>query len=119
MALPDAVVLPNSADEVVAVLRLCCKHGVPFTPRGAGTSLAGGTIPLQGGVLIGLTRMNRILAIDHADRVAEVEPGVVNIWLTNRLQGSGLQHRTACQPEVKGGRMQHRYPGLRCRSALS
>ena len=87
---PDAVVFPTSRDQVIAVVRACGRHGVPFVPRGAGTGLAGGTLPVGGGVMIALTRMKRILAINARDRYAVVEPGVVNVWLTRALAGSGL-----------------------------
>ena len=76
-AVPDVVVLPNSTEQVVAVVNLCRKYDLPIVPRGAGSSLAGGAIPLGGGVLISLTRMNRILEIDVENRMALVEPGVV------------------------------------------
>lgn len=87
---PEAVVFPTGRDQVVAVVQACGKYGVPFVPRGAGTGLAGGTLPVGGGVMIALTRMKRILEINLRDRYAVVEPGVVNSTLARALTGSGL-----------------------------
>ncbi|HID23413.1 MAG TPA: FAD-binding protein [Planctomycetaceae bacterium] len=89
---PDLVVLPSSTEQVAAVVRLCNELGVPFLPRGAGTSLAGGCIPVGGGVMITLTRMNRVLEINTRDRYSVVEAGVVNQWLAARLEGSGFHY---------------------------
>ena len=88
-ALPEAVVLPETADEVVAVVKACAARGVPFTPRGAGTSLSGGPLPMAGGVVIGHARMNQILAIDYDNLYAVVQPGVVNLDLQNAVAKAG------------------------------
>jgi glycolate oxidase len=99
---PDVVVFPTSTEHVVAIVKVCNRHDVPFVPRGAGTSLAGGTLPVGGGVMICLTRMNRILEINTRDRYAVVEPGAVNVWLTRALAGTGVHFapdpssQTAC-----------------------
>src|SRR5690349_9965661 len=69
---PDVVVFPTSTEQVVRVVKLCNEHNVPFLPRGAGTSLAGGCLPVGGGVLIALTRMKRILEVNTRDRYAVV-----------------------------------------------
>jgi glycolate oxidase len=87
---PDVVVFPKSTDEIVAVVKACAELGVPFVPRGAGTSLAGGCLPVGGGVMIALTHMKRILEVNLRDRYAVVEPGVVNLWLTNHLKPLGF-----------------------------
>ncbi len=89
---PDVVVFPTSTEHVVAIVKLCAAHDVPFVPRGAGTSLAGGTLAVGGGVMICLTRMNKILEINMRDRYAIVEPGVVNVWLTRALAGTGFHY---------------------------
>ncbi len=100
--LPDVVVFPRSTADVVAIVKLCGRMGVPFVPRGAGTSLAGGTLAVGGGVMICLTRMKRIVEINIRDRYAIVEPGVVNVWLTRALAGTGFHYapdpssQTAC-----------------------
>ncbi len=99
---PDVVVFPTSTAQVVAVVQVCNRHEIPFVPRGAGTSLAGGTLAVGGGVMICLTRMKRILEVNTRDRYAIVEPGVVNVWLTRALGGSGFHYapdpssQTAC-----------------------
>lgn len=89
---PDAVVFPSSTDEVATVVRLARKHGVPVVPRGSGTGLAGGAVPVQGGVLCVLTRMNRILEIDVRNRTATVEPGVINLQLQDAVATHGLAY---------------------------
>src|SRR5437867_7436203 len=89
-ALPDIVVLPGAAAEVAAVVRAAHEAGVPLVARGAGTGLNGGSIPIAGGVMLVLTRMNRILEIDPRNRLAVVEPGVVNGDLTAAAARHGL-----------------------------
>ncbi len=91
-SVPDVVIFPTSTQQVVEIVRLCNTYDVPFVPRGAGTSLAGGTLAVGGGVMICLTRMKRILEINTRDRYAIVEPGVVNLWLTRALAGSGFHY---------------------------
>ena len=97
---PDVVVFPTTTAEVVEVVKLCNRHDVPFVPRGAGTSLAGGTLAVGGGVMICLSRMKRILEINTRDRYAIVEPGVVNLWLTRALGGTGFHY--APDPSSQG-----------------
>jgi glycolate oxidase len=75
---PDVVVFPTTTENVVQLVRVCNELDVPFLPRGAGTSLSGGCLPVGGGVVIALTRMKRILHVNCRDRYAVVEPGVVN-----------------------------------------
>src|SRR2546429_148351 len=88
--LPDAVVLPRTTDEVVAIVKLCARYNVPFIPRGAGTSLSGAVLAVTGGVMITLSRMNRILSGDHPNRRALVEAGSFNSWITNAVKSRGL-----------------------------
>jgi glycolate oxidase len=97
---PDLVVFPTTTAQVVEVVRACNAFGVPFLPRGAGTSLAGGCLPVGGGVMITLTRMKRILEVSTRDRYAVVEPGVVNLWLTRHLQPLGYHY--APDPSSQG-----------------
>src|SRR3954453_12137153 len=87
---PDVVVFPTSTEQVVEVVKACHEADVPFLPRGAGTSLAGGCLPVGGGVMITLTRMKRILEVNTRDRYAVVEAGVVNEWLSNHLKKEGF-----------------------------
>ena len=86
---PQAVVFPRSTAQVADVVKLCRQHNMPIVPRGAGTSLAGGCVPVHGGVVVVLTRMNRILEINLRDRLAVVEAGVPNLQLTKTLAGTG------------------------------
>jgi glycolate oxidase len=88
--MPLAVVLPGTTEEVSAVLRFCSDQGVPVVPRGAGTSLAGGAIPQEDAVVIGISRMNRILDIDYANRTARVEAGVTNLAITGAVMHEGF-----------------------------
>ncbi|MBI3976012.1 MAG: FAD-binding oxidoreductase, partial [Armatimonadetes bacterium] len=88
--MPEIVVLPASTDEVARVVRLAGVAGVPIVPRGAGTGLAGGAVPAEGGIVLSLARMNRILEIDLANRVAVLEPGVVNLDVTKAVAPQGL-----------------------------
>jgi len=88
--MPEVVVLPNSTEEVAAVVRLAAEAGVPVVPRGSGTGLAGGAVPAEGGVVISLARMNRILEVDLENRVAVLEPGVVNLDVTKAVAPRGL-----------------------------
>jgi len=97
---PDVVVFPRSAADVQAIVKLANEHGVPFLPRGAGTSLAGGCLPVGGGVMIVLTRMKQILEVNLRDRYAVVQPGVVNVWLTQALKGTGYHY--APDPSSQG-----------------
>jgi glycolate oxidase len=91
-ARPRAVVLPESAAEVVDVVRLCHHSGVPFVARGSGTSLSGGAVPCADGIVIALNRLNHILEIDPVDRVALVEPGVVNLDVSVAALPHGLYY---------------------------
>jgi glycolate oxidase len=97
---PDVVAFPTKTEQVVAIVKLCNEFDVPFVPRGAGTSLAGGCLPVGGGVMIVLTRMKRILEVNYRDRYAIVEPGLVNVHLTNHLKGSGYHY--APDPSSQG-----------------
>jgi glycolate oxidase len=88
--LPGVVVLPRDTAQVAAILRFCREQQLPVIPRGAGTSLSGTVLAVTGGVMVALTRMNRILNIDVRNRRALVEAGVVNAWVTNAVKAHGL-----------------------------
>jgi glycolate oxidase len=90
--LPEAVVLPESAEQVAAAVRIARTHGVPVTARGAGTGLSGGAIPCEGGVVIVTSRMNRILELDAENRLAVVEPGVINLDISRAAEPHGLYY---------------------------
>lgn len=97
---PDVVVFPRSTRQVADVVKLARGHDAPVVPRGAGTSLVGGCLPIDGGVVVMLTRMNHILEINVRDRMAVVEAGVPNIQLTRRLAGTG--YHFAPDPSSQG-----------------
>lgn len=86
-ARPDLVVFPRSTEDVVRIVKIAARHGVPLVARGAGTGLSGGAIPVTGGVVVSFARMNRILEIDLENERAVVEPGVVNLDITLAVQG--------------------------------
>src|SRR5688500_10321007 len=97
---PDVVVFPTATEQIVAIVKACNESDVPFLARGAGTSLAGGCVPVGGGVMIALSRMKRILEVNVRDRYAVVEAGVVNVWLTNQLKPHGYHY--APDPSSQG-----------------
>ena len=89
--LPQVVTLPASTEQVIAIVQACARHGVPIIPRGAGTSLSGTVLAVDGvGILIAMTRLNRILSIDYRNRRVLVEAGCVNAWVTNAVKDQGL-----------------------------
>jgi glycolate oxidase len=90
--MPEAVVLPDSAERVATAVRIARKRGAPVTARGSGTGLSGGAIPCEGGVVIVTTRMNRILELDVANRLAVVEPGVINLDISRAAAPHGLYY---------------------------
>src|SRR5882762_4128182 len=87
---PDVVVFPTSTEQIALIVKVCNELDVPFLARGAGNSLAGGCLPVGGGVMIAPTPMRKILQVNLRDRYAVVEPGVVNLWLSNHLRPSGF-----------------------------
>jgi glycolate oxidase subunit GlcD len=117
---PGTVVLPGNRDELIAVIRLLHRHRIPFVPRGAGTGLSGGAIAGEDAVLVALTRLTRILAVDPVGRRAVVEPGVVNARLSEAVLPYGLQYvpdpssQTAC---TIGGNVAENAGGPHCLKA--
>jgi glycolate oxidase len=84
--LPCAVLLPASTEQVQSILRLCHREKIPFVARGAGTGLSGGALPVENGIVLSLARMNRILEVDIPNARVTVEPGVINLDITGRVQ---------------------------------
>ena len=114
---PGAVVLPTSAAEVQAVVRLCNRAGVPFVARGNGTGLSGGALPIKDGVLIGLSRMNRILDVDIPNLRAVVEPGVTNLAITKEVAPFGCYYAPDPSSQVVcsiGGNIAENSGGAHC-----
>ena len=91
-AVPLAVLLPTSAAEVQAIVRVCHREGLPFVARGSGTGLSGGALPLENGIVISVARMNRVLEVDLANARVVVEPGVINLDVTARVAGRGFYY---------------------------
>src|ERR1700683_4654421 len=91
-ALPMVVVLPETTEQVSAVLAYCHREGVKVVPRGAGTSLSGGALPLDDGVLLGMAKFNRIRTIDYDNRIAVVEPGVTNLAVSQAVADAGFYY---------------------------
>lgn len=89
---PVAVVIPETQAEVVETVRLCHEHAVPFVARGSGTSLSGGSLPVKEGIVIALNRLNRILRLDPQERIAVVEPGVINLEVSKAAAPYGLYY---------------------------
>jgi glycolate oxidase len=87
--MPGAVVLPRSAEQVSATVRVCAKHKIPFVARGAGTGLSGGALPTEGCVVISLARMTRVLSMDLANERVTVEPGITNTQVTQKVAHAG------------------------------
>jgi glycolate oxidase len=114
---PDIVVLPRSADQVMAVLRACRRHGTPVVARGAGTGLSGGALPVDGGVLLVLSRLNRILEVDAARRLARVEPGVTNLEISHAAAPHRLYYAPDPSSQVActiGGNVAENSGGVHC-----
>ena len=81
-ALADFVVFPTSTAQVAAIVKIAGREGLPFVARGAGTGLSGGCLPAEGGIVLSLMRMNRVLEVDYDNQIAVVEPGLVNLHLS-------------------------------------
>lgn len=97
---PEVVVKPGSVEEVAALMKLCNEHLIPVTPRGAGTGLSGGALPVKGGLLIAMERFNKILQIDEDNLQATVEPGVITEEFMNRVAEKNLLYPV--DPASKG-----------------
>ena len=91
-ALPDVVVFPDSAEEISKIVKLANTYNKPYIARGAGTGLSGGTLPINAGIMIAMNKMNRILEVDLENRQAVIEPGVVNLMLTQAVQDKGYHY---------------------------
>ena len=89
---PMAVVLPTTQDQVIETVRLCRREGIPFVARGSGTSLSGGSLPVEDGIVIALNRLNHILRLDPDERIAVVEPGVINLNVSRAAAPHGLYY---------------------------
>lgn len=116
-ARPGLVVLPRSTAEVVEVVKLARAVGLPIVPRGSGTGLSGGALPVPGCVLLGLSRMKRIIEIDFDDQWVRVEPGVINLEITKRIEPHGYYYApdpSSQQVCTIGGNVSENSGGAHC-----
>jgi glycolate oxidase len=115
--LPMVVVLPSTTEQVARILRYCHAHGVKVVPRGAGTSLSGGALPLADGVLLGLAKFNRILEIDYEQRVVVAQPGVTNLGISNAVAERGFYYAPDPSSQIActiGGNVAENSGGVHC-----
>jgi len=115
--LPMVVVLPETTAQVAAVLEYCHREGIKVVPRGAGTSLSGGALPLGDGVLLGLAKFNRIREIDFDNRVAVVEPGVTNLAVSKAVEEAGFYYAPDPSSQIActiGGNIAENSGGVHC-----
>ncbi|MEX1323489.1 MAG: FAD-binding protein, partial [Synechococcaceae cyanobacterium] len=114
---PPLVVLPETTEQVVAVLRLCHERGVPFVARGSGTGLSGGAVAESEALVIGTSRMRRVLEIDLENRRVVVQPGVINSWVTRAVAGDGFYYAPDPSSQVAcsvGGNVAENSGGVHC-----
>src|SRR5205809_622668 len=115
--LPFVVVLPETTEQVSHVLRYCHAHGIRVVPRGAGTSLSGGALPLSDGVLLGMGKFNRIREIDFENRVAVFEPGVTNLAISQAVAHEGFYYAPDPSSQIActiGGNIAENSGGVHC-----
>src|SRR6201997_1872490 len=115
--LPMVVVLPSRVEQVAAVLRSCKDFGVKVVPRGAGTSLSGGALPLADGVLLGMAKFNRILEIDYDNRSVVAQPGVTNLAITQAVEKAGFYYAPDPSSQIActiGGNVAENSGGVHC-----
>ena len=115
--LPMVVVLPSRVEEVAAVLRYCTEFGIKVVPRGAGTSLSGGALPLADGVLLGMAKFNRILDIDYDNRCVVAQPGVTNLAITQAVENAGFYYAPDPSSQIActiGGNVAENSGGVHC-----
>ncbi len=114
---PLVVVLPSTVGQVADVLRYCQAEGVKVVPRGAGTSLSGGALPLADGVLLGMAKFNRILDIDYDNRCVVAQPGVTNLAITGAVEGAGFYYAPDPSSQIActiGGNVAENSGGVHC-----
>lgn len=115
--MPLVVVLPETVEQVSRVLAYCHENDIKVVPRGSGTSLSGGALPLEDGVLLVLSRFNRILEVDHANRVAVVQPGVTNLAVTKAVEKDGFYYAPDPSSQIAcsiGGNVAENSGGVHC-----
>src|SRR5438445_7413704 len=114
---PLVVVLPSTTEEVAAILRYCKAEGIKVVPRGAGTSLSGGALPLADGVLLGMAKFNRILDIDYDNRCVVAQPGVTNLGITHAVEAAAFYYAPDPSSQIActiGGNVAENSGGVHC-----
>jgi len=114
---PLAVVLPETVEQVSKVLAWCQAHAVKVVPRGAGTSLSGGALPLQDGIILGMAKFNRILEVDYENRCAVVQPGVTNLAISEAVRADGFYYAPDPSSQIActiGGNVAENSGGVHC-----
>jgi glycolate oxidase len=114
---PLVAVLPSTVDEVAAVLRYCKEQGIKVVPRGAGTSLSGGALPLADGVLLGMAKFNKIVEIDYLNRCAVAQPGVTNLAISQAVEHAGFYYAPDPSSQIActiGGNVAENSGGVHC-----
>ena len=114
---PDLVVLPETAEHVQKIVTVCHDEGIPFVARGSGTGLSGGALPVKSGVLIVLSRMRRILEVDIPNQRVVVEPGVINIWVSQEVADDGYYYAPDPASQIVssiGGNLAENSGGVHC-----
>ena len=115
--MPLVVVLPETVEQVSAILKYACANGIKVVPRGAGTSLSGGALPLADGILLGMAKFNRVLDIDYANRCAVVQPGVTNLAITKAVEHKGFYYAPDPSSQIActiGGNVAENSGGVHC-----
>src|SRR5262250_2155928 len=115
--LPLLVVLPSTTEQVARVLRYCCDHKIKVVPRGAGTSLSGGALPLADGIILGMAKFNRVLEVDFANRCVVAQPGVTNLGVTLAVQHAGFYYAPDPSSQIAcsiGGNVAENSGGVHC-----
>ena len=115
--MPMVVVLPSTTDQVARVLRYCHENGIKVVPRGAGTGLSGGALPLGDGVLLGMAKFNKIVEIDYANRCVVAQPGVTNLGITNAVVADGFYYAPDPSSQIActiGGNIAENSGGVHC-----
>ena len=115
--MPLVVVLPETVEQVSKILKYACANGIKVVPRGAGTSLSGGALPLADGILLGMAKFNRVLDIDYANRCAVVQPGVTNLAITKAVEHKGFYYAPDPSSQIActiGGNIAENSGGVHC-----
>ena len=115
--LPMLVVLPETTEQISQILKYCSSQGIKIVPRGAGTSLSGGALPLEDGITLGLGKFNRILDVDYPNRAVVAQPGVTNLAITEAVESKGFYYAPDPSSQIActiGGNVAENSGGVHC-----